>query len=285
MTITVTITKPQVYDSYGILLASGSSYGLQDDFARALVSQGKATDTNNVMSNAQPFEFGGIFDALGNIVGVKSPQGIAASDCASLTWANRPVLSSVVRGNFYATDVGNGNYFTWNGIRYKPLNGSVLLDSIDTANAGIANTAEQQLNPNHNLMPAGLLQGFDRFRIYLAASKSGTVDTCTLRVRFGPLGTVADPVIATITALATTNQTYGTIMEFKRATATTVQKQGAGDPNVNYGGASATAYPAAVTVSNMDTTAMYLSLTAQMTAGTEATTLQDYTLELYSTDS
>lgn len=287
MSITVTITKPNTFDQFGRLLAVGSSQSLPDDLAISLVQQLRATDTNGVMSFpfSAPFEFGGVFTANGDLIGFESDMGIAPLGASVLTWANRPSLASNVRGAIYASDVGGGNYFDWNGTRYKPVNGMCTLDTIDTANSAVANTTEQNLNPNHRVIPAGVIQGNDRIRLFIGASKNGGVDTSTIRVRFGPLGTIADPVIATIAGLAAANLTFGTIMEFKRISATTIQKQGSGDTNASYGGASAVTYPAAVTVSNMDTTAMFLSITSQMTAGTEITTLQDYTLELFATDS
>lgn len=209
-----------------------------------------------------------------------------------ITFGARPDVAIAIGKSFCFTDVGGGtlgsaggSVLTSTGTKWKTLNGACLLDAVDTTNNAIANTAEQQLNPNHALIPAGLINDFDRIKIILSASKNGTADTATIRLRFGPLGTVADPILATITALATTNQSLGTIMQFKRLSSTTIQKQGAGDPNVNFTGASATAYPAAVTVSNMDTTAMYLSVTSQMTTGAEIASLQDMTVELISTDS
>lgn len=286
MPITVTITKPQTFDEYGRLLTVGQNYtAVRDDFARSLVQQQRATDTNNVMGLPQPYEFGGMFDSNGNLVGFDSPNGTAPFGATPATWANRPVLSSTQRGGFYATDVGSGNLFVWDGTRFKAANGSILLDSIDTANSSTTAVTQQNLNPNHRLIPAGVIGANDRLRIWLGASKNGVVAAITLRIHFGPLGTIADPVLATILDLATTNVSYGTLMEFKRVTATTIQKQGNGNPGDSYGGANATAYPAAVTVASMDTTAMYLSISSQADVSGEIVTLQDYTLELYSTDS
>ncbi len=224
-------------------------------------------------------------DVNGNAVGVAGPSGLLPLGVPVTTFAVGRANASTQYSSFFATDVGNGNFFYSNGTRVKPVNGSILLDSIDTANNGVIGTVETQVNPTHLAIPAGVISGFDRFRVYLAASKAGVADTCTIRLRFGPLGTVADPILATV-VLAQANQSLGTILEFKRASSTTVQKQGAADPNINYAGSSPTAYPAAVTVSNMDSTVMFMSITTQMTTGgLEIPTLQDYTLELYSTDS
>jgi hypothetical protein len=209
----------------------------------------------------------------------------------SYTWATKPSAASSANMVVLMTDVGGGtsglgggNLFISNGVRWKPSGGNVTLDAIDTANSGVANTTEQNLNPNHIVIPAGVIGIFDRLRLWVSASKSGTVDTATFNVRFGPLGTIADPIISSF-ALATTNQTDGVLLEYKRTGATTIQKQGNASGDLSYSGQNAGAYPAAVTISNPDSVPMFLSLCAVMTSGTEAATLQDYTFELFPTDS
>lgn len=231
------------------------------------------------------------FDASGNFLGLSGPPG-GTSPTPAILWAARPTPTSANAGRqIRFTDVGGnvgtggGNFFFSNGTRWKPMNGSIVLDSVDTANSGIANTVEQQLNPNHILIPPAVIGNFDRLRLWVSMSKNAAVDSTTIRLRFGPLGTVVDPILATITTLATTNQSIGFLLEFKRQSSTTMQKQGNASTDVSYNGASAGAYPAAVTVSDMDANGMYLSITSQLTAGTEIVTLQDYTLELYATDS
>lgn len=271
MTISVTITKPNVFDAYGILLAVGQTYALPNDLAITMVQQQKATDTNGVLAS------------------------ISITQIPAYLWADRP--SAIVgKGNqIHVLDVGGGalnlglpgggNYFFSNGVRWRPVNNSVVLDSVDTANAGLANTSEQNLNLNHIVIPAGVIANFDRLRLWTSISKSAGVDSSTINIRFGPLGTVADPILSTITTLATTNQSLGFLTEYKRLSATTMQKQGNASTDLSYNGASAGIYPAAVTVSNMDINPMFLSITSQLAAGTEIVTLQDYTLELYATDS
>lgn len=271
MTINVTITKPNTFNAYGVLLTVGSSYDLPDELAKSLISQLRATDTNGVLASF-------------SLIGI--PQ---------LLWNDRPLASANKGNQFRFSDVGGGalntgfagggNYFFSNGIRWRPVNNSIVLDSVDTANAGIANTTEQNLNPNHIVIPAGVINNYDRLRLWTSMSKSAGVDSTTVNIRFGPLGTIADPILSTVTTLATTNQSIGFLTEFKRNSATTMQKQGNASTDVSYNGASAGVYPAAVTVANMDTTPMYLSITSQLAAGTEIVTLQDYTLEMYATDS
>lgn len=207
------------------------------------------------------------------------------------TWAARPAAannSSLVR----FTDVGGGtasagggSLFYSNGTRWKPVSGGALLDAVDTANISVANTTEQQLNPNHIIIPAGLVGDYDRLRVKLTLSKSASVDSSTVRLRYGPLGTIADPVITTITVLAGANVSYGAQIDFKRASATSLQRLGNADPSTGFNGAVASAVSAPVVVSNMDSNAMYLTISSQMTGGTETVSLMDFTLFLDATDS
>lgn len=232
-----------------------------------------------------------LYDASGNFIGFNAtnaqPSGFAAT-----TWALRPSPTAANNGAIIRfTDVGGnagnggGNFFFSTGARWKPISADAMLDAIDTPNSSIANTTEQQLNTSHILIPAGVIQDFDRLRVRISLSKSSTVDTATIRFRFGPLGTIADPVIATITSLATTSISCGALVDFKRASSTTIQKLGSASPDQAYNGASAGAFPSPTTVSDMNANGMFFSITSQMTTGTETVTVQDYTLDFCPTDS
>lgn len=222
-------------------------------------------------------------------VSIIAPAGSGSTQpvyFGSRLWAQRPAAASATDAVIRFRDVGGGQAGTGggtfmysNGVRWKPI-GEALLDAIDTPNSAVANTTEQQLNPNHVVIPAGLILDYDRLLINLSFGKAGTTDSSTLRLRFGPLGTTADPVIATITALAGTAQSYGADVAFKRMSATTLQKLGNADPSASFINTSNAAFPAVIAVSSMDSNAMYLSLTSQMTGGTEVATVQDYTLKL-----
>lgn len=220
--------------------------------------------------------------------------GIGGSSGAApivATWAARPSAtnnSSLVRfsdvgGGTVAA--GGGSLFYSNGTRWKPVNGGAILDAVDTANTSVANTTEQQLNPNHAAIPAGVIGDFDRLRLKITLSKSSNADTSTIRLRYGPLGTVADPIIITITSLAAANQSYGAQIDFKRVSATSLQKLGNADPSTGFNGAVSSTVTAPVAVSSMDTNIMYLTISSQMTTGTETVSLVDFTLFLDATDS
>jgi hypothetical protein len=207
------------------------------------------------------------------------------------TWAAKPAAASSAGQIIRITDVsagqsgsGGGSLFISNGVRWKPLNGEVVIDGIDTPNDGVANTTENIVTPTSVVIPAGLIGNFDKLKLLLTASKNGASDSCTIRLRWGPLGTVADPVISTITSLAGANQSFGSILVFKRTSATAIQKMGSADSAGGFTGPSLTAFAAATAVSNMDSNAMRLTITAQMTGGTEIPTIQDMQLTLSVSD-
>lgn len=160
-----------------------------------------------------------------------------------------------------------------------------IIDAVDTANNGVANTTPQQLNPTHRATPSNYIKINDRMRLNVSLSKSGTVDSATFLIKYGPTGTVNDATIATINALSTTNQSFGTILAFKRVSLTQIQKLGSADANYSFSTASPAAVSAPVTVGDMTAQPMYMSIIATMTTGAEFATVNDYTFELYITDS
>lgn len=219
-------------------------------------------------------------------------QAAVPVNAPAALWANRANFQSV--GNIVRfTDVGGGQLNTgggtlwvYTGVRWKPLNGECLLDSIDTRNTTAGASAQTQLNGNHNLIQRQVIRDFDRFMVWLAMSKAGTVSAATVRIHLGAAGTIADTVIATVTTLAGANQSFGGTLEFKRLSATSVQRQGNADPAAGYTGANAGAYQAAVTLaSSLDTVDQYLSISSQLDAGTEDVAVENYTMRLLATDS
>ena len=49
MTIRVTITKPGVTDAYGIAMAVGTTYTVEENFGLSLIQQGRASDTDEFL--------------------------------------------------------------------------------------------------------------------------------------------------------------------------------------------------------------------------------------------
>lgn len=211
---------------------------------------------------------------------------------AVYTWATKPSAVGLQYAEIHITDVsrgqsgtGGGARFISNNVRWKPVNGECKIDGVDSPNVGTAVATEQVLTTTPVPIPAGLAADLDRFEFnHLTMSKSGTSETCTIRIRFGTTATAADPVLATITTLAGANQTFGTRLVFKRVSATSIQREGNSDTAGSFSGPATGAYPAAVAVSNMDSNVMYFTITAQMSTGVEIPTLQGYAVILQSTD-
>lgn len=283
----------------GSVTVTTSDTALFNQYARFICTAGMLTvqigdPTSSTATSINPWQSNEVvyvYDTSGNLLGLGNPSGgILGGGIPAITWASRPVAASFLGAQFRFTDVGGntgaggGNYFYSNGVRYKAVNGEALLDAVDTANPGITGVTEQQLNPNHIVIPAAVIAGMDRLDVTCGVSKSGTTDTMVMRVRFGPLGTIADPVLATVN-VAAASQSAGFSLKFKRISDTTIQLQGSANTILSYGSESGTAYAAAVTVSAMSTTPMYMSITAQMGGTTDTPTLQDYTLKLSCTDS
>lgn len=184
-----------------------------------------------------------------------------------------------------------GSRWRADGVQWNPMAPVTLLQTLGGV-AGTADTTERLANtttsnPTQVLLPAGLINANNRrFRIYWAASKTGTVDTATIRIRMGTAGTTADTVIATA-ILAATNQSGHGMWEFQRASATTLQYntqdplQAGTAAALSSGNTTASsAWPANVTVSSMDTNALYITGTLQMTTGAETPTLRSLVIEL-----
>src|SRR5688572_9988800 len=74
MTIRVTITQPGVTNAYGLPLAVGTTYTVEEDFGRSLIAGLKATDTDGYMAigGNNPYS-----------VGVASRTMTASGDMAS----------------------------------------------------------------------------------------------------------------------------------------------------------------------------------------------------------
>ena len=208
------------------------------------------------------------------------------------TWATKPAAASSTGMLIRITDVGGGTtnvgggtHWFSNGTRWKLVNSSGDIDTIDTANAGTANTTPQNLNPNAATVQAGVINANDRIILDLVLSKSGGADTATFAIRLGSLFTATDAALGTITL--TTEQSARVQVKWKRTGSNTIQRQGPSVILSSFGGATGV-FPTAVTLNGadaFDTTAMRLGLWQTMTGGTEFVTVQDLQLALFTTDS
>ena len=126
----------------------------------------------------------------------------------TFTWANKP--SSYITGQpvFISNAGTKGSHWFYDGTRWKPLNGSAMLASLDTASASIGSSETIVFQ---YLIPANLWQTADRLRFWLGMTKSGTTDTGAMWFRIGTAGTTADALIIGANEIAAANQQAGLV--------------------------------------------------------------------------
>jgi hypothetical protein len=203
------------------------------------------------------------------------PDASTVQVVKSYTWAGLPAASAYI-GVAVVSDIGGGSYWASNGSTWYPLGNRITLYDMPASNAQLCGTEKIMAQLS---IPAGLLKNRDKLRVTYTYTKSSTVETATHNFRLGTAGTVADTGIAATTAPGGTSVVVGNIIEFQRASATTLQRLG-GSVTGGYNGPSTTALPAPVTVANMDTNPLFLSLTSVSSANAETYTLVDYRVEL-----
>lgn len=176
------------------------------------------------------------------------------------TWANIPAAGNAGRMHFVSNAGTKGSMWLDDGTRWKPLNGIVLLASLDAASASIGNTAT---NVFQYLIPAGLVQAGDNIRLELNYAKSGNTDTMALTVRCGTAGTTADTSIVSLTVLNATMRQAASIVDYRLESATSLQILPSSRINssasMGYGGSSTAAIDAAVTISSAAANALYFT--------------------------
>ncbi len=219
-----------------------------------------------------------------------SPSGAGGLIIASL-WAALPPAASVPFQLRRVIDVsagqsgaGGGAIFISNGSRWKPLTNDQVIDGIDTRNVGVAGAGEQILTSTSVLLQSGLIAISDKLDLDLTASKTGSSESCILRVRLGPTRTTADALLTQITSMSGGSTSFANRLVFKRIGATQMQKMGNGDPAGGYNGPSVTALPGAVTIANLDSVGVYLSISAEMSGATEIPAIEDMRLKLLTSD-
>lgn len=198
---------------------------------------------------------------------------------ASYTFATLPAIyatgqpvwvSNIGRAVIGASPVAaTGSLWTYNGTVWSPVGGEVLLAKMDTAVAGLTNS---EVVSGQILLPAAFLKAFDRIRVRVGVSKSGTTDTAALRVRTGTAGTTGDTLVVGNTVLSAA-QLHGSFeFDLKILTATSWQMTSRSDLGV--GGGTTNGIPSAVTVANISN-ALYLNVGAVSSGATNTVALTD----------
>ena len=256
-----------------------------DDFTEVGLIAAKlaVADLTGGITHVEPIAQPQYVPVLANINGVTggielSAGGVTSYILQNYTWATLPTASSVSGMQARVTDLNNA-VFESNGTRWKPVNGRAVIASVDAATSmsGITETIVFQ-----KLIPANVIKNSDRLCIKCTFSKSGVSESTTFTVRVGKLGTIADTSLQSAIILSTTTVSAGIYDDFKRISATSLQKMGNGSQSTQYNGGSTAAVPTAVTVANLDSNPVYLTITFTQSAAAETATLHDLVLELVS---
>lgn len=198
---------------------------------------------------------------------------------ASYTFAMLPATYAVGQP-VWVSDIGRaiigaspvaatGSLWAFNGTRWAPVGGQVLLAQLDTAVAGLTNS---EVVSGQLLLPAGFLKAFDRIRFRIGLTKSGTTDSAAPRLRAGTAGTTGDAGVVTNTALPA-SQVHGSVeYDIKILTATTWQITSRSDLGV--GGGTTNAIPSAATVANISN-ALYLGVGATSSGASNTVGISD----------
>lgn len=195
------------------------------------------------------------------------------------TWATKPV-AGVAGREITISGVGAG---VWrdNGTRWLPVNGRVVIATLDAASSNIANT---ETIVKQVLLPAGLLQTGDRLRFRLAISKSGATDTGTLSIRVGTLGTTSDTrVFNGSTMLGAANRSGGIDLDIRVDSATAMSvlpNSGSTATSVGYSSVVSAATAAAVTVTDASANALYVNVSIASSSTNDTVSLRDAQIEL-----
>lgn len=203
-------------------------------------------------------------------------NSVAALSVPTGTLAQRDAsgLVSTPRARYTTTDTAwvngatnpMGTEWVSDGTQWRPrMPQTILLDTVVVT--GAQQSAEQVLKSY--TLPAGLLH-LQRFLVEVAVGKTGLTDVLQQFIaRLGLAGTTADTQLAaTATALLSAGtRSAGFAVQFEATDATTVVRRGTnGGMNLGSfdGASSATAMDTLVTVSNLQTNALKLSLTSSM---------------------
>lgn len=200
------------------------------------------------------------------------------------TWANRPALTAFPAFSpIVFTDIGasattanKGTAWYHDNTSWRPVGGCAMLYTLGSAfQDKLTNVTTEEIK-GQVLIPAGLWATVDhKILVRHTLTKSGTSNTATYTIRLGTAGTTSDTLIIAAAAGSPTgtsrqgqNDRY-----FVRDSATTVNQPFSG--NAAYDTTTATP-TTSVTVSNMDSNALYLSMGIYVATGTETTQLRQF---------
>jgi hypothetical protein len=144
------------------------------------------------------------------------------------------------------------------------------------ATAGAASATEQILK--QVTIPGSVLLAAKSFSIRVLWAKNGVVDACTCRIRLGPLGTTADPILCSHAHLGAAQRTVTTESVFTAFNSTTIRLMTVVNTTNYTVGTSGVATPVDVTVSDLSTSNMILTLSIQPAGATDIPTIANFWL-------
>lgn len=203
---------------------------------------------------------------------------------ASSTFAARPASPATGTLVWFSNVGDGGSLWRYTGTRWKPVNGTVVLATLDADSAGINGTNTIVFKPT-NPLPASLPQIGDRLRLRVSLFKSGATDAGNWSVYVGSLGTTSDAaIISAGSVLIAANRSVAMAMDFRIFSATQVQlvnNSGATTGNTyGYSSVTNTAVVGPVSLTGGDTTAVPLFFSVAIQGGaTNTVTMRDAQLE------
>lgn len=166
-------------------------------------------------------------------------------------------VSNIGRETMGASPVAaTGSLWTFNGTVWEPSGGSVMLSKLDVAVTGLTNV---EVVSGRIQLPAAFLRGYDRIRLRIGLTKSGTTDSGGLRFRIGTAGTTADTVIVAATVLSAAQLQGGYEFDIKILSSTSCVITSRNDLGI--GGSTTNPVPSPVTIANISN-ALYLDVGA-----------------------
>lgn len=206
---------------------------------------------------------------------ILGPTGTQYGLTLPCTIGTLPAPASYI-GPVFVQDLAGGTMLYSNGSRYRPLNNIATLGTLDAA---ASSTASADTVLVVFPIPAVVKNG-DSLRLWLTQSKTGTSETVTWSFRYGATGTTSDTVLLSSANMVTAaNISGGTILEYRRETATSVQKMGNTTAANGYGGVSSAATLAPVALGTSLENAGFLSISVSKSAAVETATLLGARLE------
>jgi hypothetical protein len=188
------------------------------------------------------------------------------------SYTSLPLAAQNYRRTYWVTDQKAG--YLSDGTNWLPLSERVLHDLGAETPPTMSGTVETILD--QFIIPAGCWRDTQDLMIMITSQKSGTTENFTGRLRIGTLGTLSDTLVIGGTLLGGTSDGTGFFLPIKRLSATSVFKYGSGSFSGSMGGGSTTDVAAAVTVNNLDSNAVTVTLSALSSSTVETVTLYNF---------